>query len=197
MLAHQTIEAFILAGGKSSRMGCNKALMRAGRQTMIEYVVEALRPMMRSVSIIAKDPALYHFPNVPVYKDCIELASPLIGIYTGLQNSRSSFCFFATCDVPDLEHYWIRSMIEHVGESDGICLRSRKGLEPFPSMYNRRIIPVIEKQIAEGQLSVRRLLEQIRIVDISVPHDFESINTPQQYEHWQNIKERKALWRRT
>lgn len=92
---------FVTAGGRSTRMGQDKALLQLGSRLMIEYVIEALRPVTSSLAIIANSEEYQRF-GLPVYADTNTGIGPLEAIRTALANSPSPFVVLVGCDMPFL-----------------------------------------------------------------------------------------------
>ena len=93
----------VLAGGRSRRMGTNKALLRIDGATIIRRVVRTLTKAFDDVIIIANDPAPYSFPGVRIYPDIHIGTGSLGGLYTALVKSRSDHTFVTACDMPFLD----------------------------------------------------------------------------------------------
>ena len=75
----------LLAGGRSSRMGTNKALLRfPSGQTVIERIIAQVPPLCGDVLLVTKSPQDYEFLGLPMYADVYPGAGSLGGIYTGL-----------------------------------------------------------------------------------------------------------------
>jgi molybdopterin-guanine dinucleotide biosynthesis protein A len=92
---------FVTAGGGSKRMGEDKALLRLGSRTVIEYVIEALQPVTTGVALIANRPEYQRF-GLPVFADAHAGIGPLEAIRTALANSPTPLVILAGCDMPFL-----------------------------------------------------------------------------------------------
>lgn len=179
----------MLAGGKSSRMGRNKALLPVGAQTMIESIVAALAPHFKKVSVIAKDQADYSFLKVPVYTDLFPGDSPLVGIYTGLKMLGRGGAFFTTCDFPLAGREWMEFIRGVEDGCDAVCFESQAGLEPFPAFYFKTALGTIAEQLTGGALGVRNCLNGLRVKKIPTALNFASINTPEEFESFKRTYE--------
>ena len=87
MARSDPIPAYVLAGGFSRRFGENKALFPYRGQPLIQYPLDILRGLCRPVKIVAKDTAPYAEFGVPVLADALDQQSPLVGIWSGLDDS--------------------------------------------------------------------------------------------------------------
>ncbi|NOZ75951.1 MAG: molybdenum cofactor guanylyltransferase [FCB group bacterium] len=189
----------ILAGGQSSRMGLNKALMKIDGLPLIERVVETVKKQVGNPVIIAREPGKYAFLNLPSHVDIIANAGPLGGIYTALTYSHSSHCLVLACDLPFLSGYLIRMLLDQGSSYDVLVVDAGKGVEPLCAVYSKDCIPVIKNQIQSGNLKITDLYTKIRTRIIylkKIKHKFNAhilfnINTPKDLEIAREIN-RKA-----
>ena len=89
----EDITAVILAGGKSSRFGSNKALAEFKGIRLIERVTDILGKIFTKLIIITNSPVEYSYLNIPLYQDLIEGLGPIGGIYTGLDAINNDWAF--------------------------------------------------------------------------------------------------------
>ena len=94
----EDITAVILAGGKSSRFGSNKALAKFKGVRLIERVTDVLSTIFTRLIIITNNPVEYSYLHIPLYQDLIEGLGPIGGIYTGLDAIDNDWAFFCACD---------------------------------------------------------------------------------------------------
>lgn len=98
-----TISAVILAGGKARRMGGqDKGLQILGKQSLIEHVINRLKPQIHSISINAnRSQTEYAKFGFPVFSDELpDFQGPLSGMLTALEKTKSDFILFTPCDTP-------------------------------------------------------------------------------------------------
>ena len=184
---HGIEEAFVLAGGKSSRMGTNKALLFVDNVTMIERIVGVLPARFQKVSIVAKDAEPYEFLSVPICRDLHPFYSPLVGIYSGLKTIGRGGAFFTACDFPFLTADLVSKLLDVSGCYDAICFESDAVMEPFPSIFFKSALPLLKQLIMSNQLGVRSCLKALNVHKIPIQRDFASINTPKDYEIWKEL----------
>lgn len=152
----------VLAGGKSTRMGANKAALRLGGRPLIDGVVEVLRSLFPEVLIIANAPGLYDYLGLPVYPDRIPDKGSLGGLYTGLTYASHPAAFFAACDMPFLNAALIASLRDAAPGYDAVVPRTPEGLQPIHAVYGKACLPVMEALIAAGRLKIDRLFPRVR-----------------------------------
>ncbi len=183
--------AVILAGGKSRRMGRDKALLDFGGEALIRRVYRILEKDFDNVLISANDVEAYEFLGVPIIQDIYEAGGCLAGIHAGLSHSGSESCFFAACDMPFINVDLVRYMSGFAEDHDIVVPLSRNGLEPLHAFYSRSCLPHIERQLAEGNLKVIDFFDRVRVWEITGeemleydPHEssYFNINTQEKYE---------------
>lgn len=184
------VTGVILAGGKSSRMGSNKALLpyRGGR--FIEAIYRQLSPLFEEVLVVTNSPEQYAFLGCRMVSDLYHDMGALAGLHAGLAHSRTPHIFAVACDMPYLSDAVIRTLVARRHQSDVIIPDGEKGLEPLHAVYCRSCLPAMEAALQTGK---RRLIsffpevqvttvpgDTIRFVD---PHldSFRNINTPADY----------------
>ncbi|MFK4998810.1 molybdenum cofactor guanylyltransferase [Bacillus sp. N9] len=96
------MRTIILAGGKSSRMGENKALMKMNGARVIDRLIAEFSPVSEEVILVTNDPLLYEELPVTLLEDCLSYKGqgPLAGIYTGLSAVNNDPCLIVACDLP-------------------------------------------------------------------------------------------------
>lgn len=151
----------VLAGGKSSRMGRDKAVLEFEGQTLQDRCVGVLRECFPEVLVIREDDA----PGL----------GPIGGLLTALR--RSPEVFVVACDMPFLDVALIREMAAKLPGYDAVAIPG----EPLHAAYSARILPVVEAQIAVGDYSLRSLLSKLRVKTITGPVLI-NVNTPQEWE---------------
>jgi len=165
------ISAYILAGGKSSRFGENKALYDYEGTPLVQRVVETVRSVIPSAGIIANQPELYTFLGLPIHTDIIPGLGPLGGIYTALSYSSTRYVFMAACDMPDIAPKVIEYMISITGDNDVIIPWNDGLYEPLHAIYSRSCLEVIESMLKREQRRVSILLENENITTRKVLRD--------------------------
>jgi molybdopterin-guanine dinucleotide biosynthesis protein A len=168
------VSSAILAGGKSSRMGVNKALMQFHGEPLIARVAKALTscPAISEILLITNTPAEYEFLHLPSFPDIQPGKGPLGGIYTALSHAKFSRTLVVACDLPfitpELLDYLCReSEVAEVG-----VLESEKGVEPLCAVYAKSCLPVIEKQLRDGRLKVSDFYPQVKTKIIRLDASF-------------------------
>lgn len=150
----------VLAGGRSSRMGRDKAALEIGGEPLLARVVGRLREALPAVVVIG--PANLHelTSDVPIIPDAYPGAGPLGGLVTALRAVPEPRVFLAGCDMPFLAPRLVRAMTllaAEEPEASAVLLRSPAGLEYLHGIYARGCLPVAERMLTAGERSLRSL----------------------------------------
>jgi len=160
------VTSIILAGGKNLRLGRNKALEAIDGKTLIERVVERLKPLSDHLIIVAS-PEQFNLPlafEAEILPDRYPHYGPLGGIYTGLLASRSLHSIVVACDMPFLNTALLRYMVEISDGYDAVVPRLDDGMvEPLHAIYSRDCLDNMKTQLENNQLKVHSLLKKIRV----------------------------------
>ncbi|MGE5430268.1 MAG: molybdenum cofactor guanylyltransferase [Syntrophomonadaceae bacterium] len=151
---YNDITAAILSGGKSTRMGENKSLMKIGEKAVIERVKELLGPLFHKVNLITNDPEEYSFLKLETYGDIYPGRGPLAGIHSALINSGTDKCFIISCDIPLMKSQMIEYLVKFPTDKMITIARANGFVQQLCGLYHKNCIPE-----AENILSVKELSE--------------------------------------
>jgi molybdenum cofactor guanylyltransferase len=157
------ITGLILAGGKSSRYGTNKALVEVDGTVLIERVVRVMTAVFEEVILITNSPEDYSFLGLPMVGDLIKGLGPIGGIYTGLATISTVAGFFVACDMPFLNANLLRHMVKAREGFDAVVPRMGWMLEPLHTLYTRNCLPVIKSLIDSREHQIARCFHKIRV----------------------------------
>ena len=181
----------ILAGGKSSRMGCDKALLGFGNETLLEDLTRLTTSIFSETLIIASRSKNYQQLNLRgavVLNDFLENKGPLVGLYTGLAHSTHQTSCVLTCDMPLINAPLLRQLVAFWQEEyDAVCPEDSEGcLQPFPGIYRRSSRHFIRLLLDRGESAMRRLFDILVIrplvLDQKESEALANMNTPEDYE---------------
>jgi len=157
------VTGVILAGGKSSRFGSNKAFADVNGRQLIERVIEVTGSVFQRLIIITNNPGEYSSLGLPMYEDLIKGLGPLGGIYTGLEKMSDSSGFFVACDMPFLNERLIRYISKmNSKEYDAVVPKIDWKMEPLHSLYSKTCVPAIKGLIESGECMINRFFQSIR-----------------------------------
>lgn len=189
--------AAILAGGASSRMGANKALLRLHEDgpAVVEMIVARLREAgLGAPLLVTNSPEEYQFLRLQCVGDDVEGAGALGGILTALNHAQSERVLVVACDMPLLNVDLVSYMLSLPVEYDALVPRWNDGrevrVEPLHAIYTTRCAGEIAERITAGRLKVSAFLENagvryveegdIRRYDPGL-RSFYNVNTPEEW----------------
>jgi molybdopterin-guanine dinucleotide biosynthesis protein A len=158
------IEAFILAGGKSSRMGRDKAFLELAGKPILQRTADLVAPLVNSVALVA-DPDRYARFGLPICPDRWPDAGPLGGIATALAASCATWCLILACDLPYLTQEWLAYLLGKVGASlaEAIVPESARGLEPLCASYRSTCAPTFAAVLDRGVRKVTDAFAEVKV----------------------------------
>ena len=139
------ITGIILSGGKSTRMGVNKSLLKVGDKTIIEYVCDLMQSIFSKVILITNDPEEYGFLALDIFEDVYKGYGPLAGIHSGLINSPTNKNFFISCDVPLMTKDMIKYIVDFPTNKKITIAKADGFIQQLVGTYNRDINVSIEE----------------------------------------------------
>ncbi|MGQ9511896.1 molybdopterin-guanine dinucleotide biosynthesis protein B [Thermodesulfitimonas sp.] len=154
--------ALVLAGGKSTRMGENKALLRVDGRPLVARVVAALRAVFPEV-IISGDVGLFAGYADRVVEDIFKGVGPLGGIHAGLVSARYEVVFVAACDLPFADGEVAAFITGQVEGFDAAvpCVAGR--LQPLFAAYRKSCLEPITKILERGERRVAGFFPAVRV----------------------------------
>ncbi len=191
----------VLAGGKSSRMGTNKALARLNGKTLIEQVVRTVDRGAVKPIIITNTPEDFTFLGLPLFPDIIKNVGPLGGIYTALKYCTATHCLIIACDLPFLTKELIELLYRQPLTHDILAVDAGNGVEPLCAVYSKSCLPGMKKQIDSGNYRVTDFYSNVRVRIINLKHEdrrfhpqvFFNINTPEDLRKAKNMYNKKVM----
>lgn len=157
------ITGLILAGGKSTRFGKNKALVEMDGVRLIERVIRVMGSVFQRLIIITNTPHEYAYLKLPMVEDLIKGLGPLGGLYTGLESISDETGFFVACDMPFLSEPLIRHMAAIRGDFDVVLPKIDWKIEALHGLYSKRCLPAIKEAIDSQEYQVIRFFPKIRV----------------------------------
>lgn len=192
----------VLAGGKSSRMGQDKALIEYGEKSQVETVWELLYSVCEHVYVSCRAGQLdgTTAASLPQLHDRIEGQGPIGGILRAFEQDSRSAWLVVACDLPLLSHEVLdRLLSSRVPGTIATAYRSghvsQNGLpEPLCAIYEPAVIPYFEEKLAQDRRCPRKvLIEQeacVTLLDLPRSDALDNANHPEERDHY---RERLSL----
>ncbi|MBI5301943.1 MAG: molybdenum cofactor guanylyltransferase [Chloroflexi bacterium] len=205
------VTALILAGGKSRRMGRDKAFIEFEGKPLIARVIERVQPVCAETLIIANDADLYAPFGLRVVGDVYPDKGSLGGIYSGLLSAREEYALAVACDMPFLNEGLLRYLISlaphadvivphavdpssnpaHTGKRANKTLAKSRDWHPMHAVYSKRCLDAMRAHLLADDLRLISFFDDVRVrvvesdqVDRFDPQhlSFFNANTPEDFQ---------------
>jgi molybdopterin-guanine dinucleotide biosynthesis protein A len=187
----EDVTAFVLTGGRSSRMGTDKAMLAWGGELLIERTLAVARRACGRVQICGQRERYAEFGEV--IEDAEPGRGPLSGIQAALHATESELNLVLSVDLPLMRAGFLTWLLQQAREGEQkITVPDAGGnLQPLCAVYHREVAGVVDEAMAKGELKVTRLFrraatriigeQEIRAAGFE-PSIFTNVNTPEDYE---------------
>jgi molybdopterin-guanine dinucleotide biosynthesis protein A len=194
---HQRVNdltVFILAGGKSSRMGEDKAFLQLAGETLLSRALNLARSLTANVRIVGNRAKFAMFSSVveDIYPEC----GPLGGIHAALVNTQTALNLMMAVDTPLIQWRFLDFLITEARRSGAVITVPRTGgyMHPLCAVYRREFATVAEKSLMIGQNKIdslftsvqTRVIEEEELSRLGLTAEmFHNLNAPQDWERAQ------------
>ena len=161
--------AAILAGGKSTRMGFDKQLLKINDRLIYQNVFESLTDIFSDIAVVTNTPNLYEASELRVCSDEFLNMGPLSGIHITLKTAQSEYVYLLACDMPIVNPRFVSHMMRRVTETGAeICVTKRNGkIEPFNAFYKAELVTNLEARLQSGNTSLYDFITSSNVCVIS------------------------------
>jgi molybdopterin-guanine dinucleotide biosynthesis protein A len=194
----KALTGIILSGGKSIRMGENKAFIEIEGVPIIHRIHTLFKNLFQEIVIVTNQQDLFLDLESKIYSDLIPERGVLGGLYTGLFFSSFPYSFCVACDMPFLKTTVIEYLIKNIEDYDVIVPKTSDGLQPLHAVYSKNCLGPIKEILDQGKYKIIDLypMVKVKIMEEGLKYldpmgeSFININTPEELYH---IKKRKAI----
>jgi molybdenum cofactor guanylyltransferase len=183
--------AIILSGGKSSRMGTNKALLKINEKTNIERIRDRLKPHFDDIILVTNNSEDYRFLGLGMTEDQFPGMGPLAGVHAGLSFSNYETNVIVACDMPFVSGELAETLAAKLSGYDAVVPVINGKQQPLFAVFKKGIAPVVEKLIKEEQLRMKHLFDHLNVLYVTgkdlygfsdLEHIFFNMNNPDEYK---------------
>ena len=181
----------ILAGGRSTRMGQDKAQMIYHNETMLERTVKELKKVADEIILASNNKNKYNLAGLTEVSDIYPGMGPLGGMHAGLLHAKNMYAFVVSCDMPFFRWELASFLLEKREGYDVVVPEIGGNLEPLCAVYSKKCLDAIEKCI---QSDIRKIIEfypyvkvlkikeaELRSFSAEAEKYFFNLNTPEDY----------------
>jgi molybdopterin-guanine dinucleotide biosynthesis protein A len=179
----------ILSGGKSLRMGENKAFIQVEGIPIIKKIHNLFRELFQEIIIVTNQKELFTDFNSRIFSDLIPDRGVLGGLYTGIFFSTFSYSFCVACDMPFIKKTVVQYLIEKTEGYDVIVPKTSDGLQPLHAIYSKNCLNAITKVMEKGNYKILDFYEMVKIKIVEEDdfilldpyrESFINVNTPEE-----------------
>jgi len=180
----------ILAGGQSTRMGQDKALLTLAGKPVLQHVIDAVAPLTDDLFLGTNTPNNYQQFGLPMVPDIMPGKASLGGIYTAIARARHDWVFVVACDMPLLNPRVVTFLAGLRLRADVVAPRIFPQPETLHAFYHKRCLPFIKPYLDANRLKVIGFFDDVSVSYVekadlqSVAPSFDfltNVNTPQDF----------------
>ena len=182
------VTGIILAGGKSTRMGKNKALIEIEGIPIIERIYALFKKLFQQVWIITDQEELFEGLGAKLHDDLIPNLGALGGLYSGLVLSSFPYSFCVACDMPFLRESLIDYLLRQIDGFEAVVPKTRDGWQPLHAVYSKACLEAIKEIVAEKKTKIIDIYPRIKMRTVGeeefrsldpLNQSFINVNTPE------------------
>jgi molybdopterin-guanine dinucleotide biosynthesis protein A len=184
------VVGFAVAGGRSLRMGRDKALLPWGRGTLLDHTLERLAAACSEVRILSGAEPRYADRGLPVDVDAIADAGPLAGVCVGLERAAGRVALFLAVDLPGVPPALLTRLAELAAEFDAVAPVTDDGRHPLCAAYASGCLAPVRLRLAAGERKLTCFWPDVRVREVGprelaafgdVEAMLRNVNTPEDY----------------
>lgn len=186
---NRSVAGVVLAGGRNSRMGADKAFLRLEGEFAIARMLRVLQGCCSSLVIVTNDPQKYASYQAVVVTDEFPYRGPLAAIYSALAVVSEAYAFVTACDMPFLRPEPVRFLIDRVSGQEAVIPRWDGDIEPLHGIYATSLRTKIGAALQGGNAAIRQFLPLIDVDYVAeatmrdvrgAEESFRNLNTPEE-----------------
>jgi molybdopterin-guanine dinucleotide biosynthesis protein A len=181
------VAGFVLVGGRSSRMGRDKARLRVDARFLVEVVASSVAKVAGCVTLVGNP---QDFSDLPYecLADLRQGLGPLAGLETVLGSNRADFNVVAGCDMPGIQSADLARLLEVCRQTQSFCTLARDGggrKHPLCAVYRDNCLPFVRAALDARRLRLLDLVKELEAVEVAIDSVLSNLNTPEEWATWQ------------
>lgn len=185
------VAAWVLAGGKSSRMGSDKAFLQLDGRTLLARALDAVCTVTSDFHIVGSRAKFELFG--PVVEDVFCDRGPLGGIHAALSATHKDLNLVLAVDIPQVDSQFLEFLIQTASKGGaGVTIpRASGGWQPLCAIYRREFRDIAEQALKQGRNKIDPLFDRVSLAIIEESdlkkagfsaNIFRNLNTPEEFE---------------
>ncbi|HSM63083.1 MAG TPA: molybdenum cofactor guanylyltransferase [Gillisia sp.] len=186
MKTYTSISAYILCGGKSSRMGTDKGFVKFRDRSFMDWCLEAVRQITNDIHLVTANKKYSQFGH-PLHEDIYKNKGPVGGIHAALEHSVTNWNLILSCDIPGITGSLLKDLIERTPEQTSVAfLSSGSNDYPLVAMYHKNCRKYFFEAIQENDLRLMNTIKKLNYERIEIPlsesYNLNNINTKEELQ---------------
>ncbi|MFG0331310.1 MAG: molybdenum cofactor guanylyltransferase [Phycisphaerales bacterium] len=178
----EPVDGYILAGGKSSRFGSDKARAELDGRSLLLRQIDATELVCARVTVVVDRIGRYADLDVREIADRRPGGGPMSGLDAALHDSTTEWLLVLSCDLTHFDPAWLDDLLKsRSAEADAAAFHHNDRWEPLCAIYHRRLISVVDERLRSGDRSLQDLLNSVAATKRPMPSNWPSVaqvNTP-------------------
>jgi molybdenum cofactor guanylyltransferase len=161
----EDVAAFILAGGKSTRMGTDKAFVTFEGRTLLARALDLARSVTPNVRLVGRPGDAAKFQSDALFvEDIFQGCGPLAGIHAALRATKSEFNVMLAVDVPFVSRELLEFLIFRARSRKAVVTVAEAGgrLHPLSAVYRPAFAAMAEQELRAGRYRIDSLFGEVR-----------------------------------
>lgn len=180
--------AVILCGGKSSRMGFDKALLEVDGEFVLLKTIRQLKKLFATVLLVTNNRSKFplSFSTIDIVEDHYPGKGPLGGLVTALESIRTERLFLFACDIPKCNLELICEMIKSIATNDIVVCKVDNRLETLFAFYHSSCLPIFRQQLQTNDWRIRKEFGRFSVKEVILerPISLGNVNLPEDLVLW-------------
>lgn len=162
MNANPEIAAYILCGGKSSRMGRDKGLVVWKGKCFLTWVLEAVAPVTEDIYLVTQNEKYQSFQLTMIADSYVD-KGPVSGVYSALHHSKSEWNLILSCDIPAIQSSFLQGLIQATKGNESPIVLYSDGAHDYPliGIYHKSLEREFEKAVLENRLKLCDVVDSL------------------------------------
>ena len=162
--------AIILAGGSSTRLGQDKALLLLGKKPLVKHVLDSAKNLVDETILVVSSPAQeaeyrdYVLPDTRIVVDRRDVQTPLVGVLTGFESAHGEYSLVLACDIPFVSRSVLSLLLDLSMNKNAVIPRWPNGhIEPLQAVYRTKMAEVASNDaLNEGRLNMQAMVDRLQ-----------------------------------
>ncbi len=175
------IPLVIFAGGKSKRMGQNKALLPfASSPTLTQFQLQRFQSHFKKVYVSCKEKSLFDFKAYFIEDFYKDISSPIVGFFSVLKSLDEDIVAILSVDTPFVTYEIYEKLLRYINHFEAVI----PDYHPLCGVYKKDLLPILEEMIKENRHSLKKLFEKIEVKKVRFSDEslFENLNFFHEYK---------------